>query len=191
MTKVRFVRPSSASSVGRLLHALDVMHPTYDQLGATLSRTIPSGYRPDQTSVLLGHGDATFNRAVEGLKTWQVHRRAGLRVLPASPPISEGTTVIVAMGLHHLSLAVPCRIVRVVDEPSRYGFAYGTLPGHPEQGEESFIVTQADDGAVTFEITAFSRPADALVRSLGPLARALQENATKGYLRSLTRYVGA
>jgi uncharacterized protein (UPF0548 family) len=31
---------------------------------------------------------------------------------------------------------VPCRVVYVVDEPRRAGFAYGTLPGHPEIGGE-------------------------------------------------------
>ena len=47
----------------------------------------------------------------------------------------------------------------VTNQPDRQGFAYGTLPGHPECGEEAFIVEQHDDGAVTFAITAFSRPA--------------------------------
>lgn len=60
-----------------------------------------------------------------------------------------------------------CRIVYVVDERAervRFGFGYGTLRGHAERGEESFIVEwdQRDD-SVWYEIFAVSRP--------GPLAR--------------------
>ena len=39
----------------------------------------------------------------------------------------------------------PCRVVYVVDEPDRRGFAYGTLPGHPESGEELFLVRYDPD----------------------------------------------
>jgi uncharacterized protein (UPF0548 family) len=45
-------------------------------------------------------------------------------------------------------------------DPDRYGFAYGTLPAHPEEGEELFLVTRGGDDTVRFEITAFSRPHD-------------------------------
>jgi uncharacterized protein (UPF0548 family) len=47
----------------------------------------------------------------------------------------------------------------VIDEENRRGFAYGTPPGHPEQGEEAFVVALREDGQVTFTVTAFSRPA--------------------------------
>ena len=36
-------------------------------------------------------------------------------------------------------LQAPCRVVYVIDEPDIRGFAYGTLPGHPESGEERFV----------------------------------------------------
>jgi uncharacterized protein (UPF0548 family) len=32
-----------------------------------------------------------------------------------------------------------------VDEPGRRGFAYGTLPGRPETGEEAFVVEKTND----------------------------------------------
>lgn len=31
---------------------------------------------------------------------------------------------------------------RCIDEPDRQGFAYGTLPGHPESGIEQFTLTR-------------------------------------------------
>ncbi len=60
-----------------------------------------------------------------------------------------------------------------MDEPDRAGFGYGTLPGHPEVGEEAFLVTRAGDG-VWFEVTAFSRPARWYIHAAGPAARAVQ-----------------
>src|SRR5262249_20824062 len=58
----------------------------------------------------------------------------------------------------------------------RYGFAYGTLPEHAESGEERFTVEwhEADD-AVWYDILAFSRPHQLLVRLGYPLARRLQK----------------
>ena len=47
-----------------------------------------------------------------------------------------------------------CRVASVVDEPNRFGFAYGTLPIHPEQGEQSFIVERDEGGKVTFTLRA-------------------------------------
>jgi uncharacterized protein (UPF0548 family) len=79
--------------------------------------------------------------------------------------------------------------VSVIDEETRWGFAYGTLPGHPEQGEEAFIVSKSSDETVRFEIVAFSRPADLLVRLSGPIGRSVQKVATNGYLRALHRFV--
>lgn len=93
------------------------------------------------------------------------------------------------LGTPLLALAAPCRIVSVVDGSGRWGFAYGTLPGHPEQGEEAFIVSISPDETVRFEIVAFSRPGDRLVRLSGPIGRGIQKVGTNGYLRALGRYV--
>jgi uncharacterized protein (UPF0548 family) len=90
--------------------------------------------------------------------------------------------VALVFGASRCGLVLPCRVVYVVEEPRRRGFAYGTLPGHPEQGEESFIVVQEDDGSVVFRITAFSRPASALSRLGGPLTRWVQDWMTERYL---------
>jgi uncharacterized protein (UPF0548 family) len=63
-----------------------------------------------------------------------------------------------ALGLWWLNA---CRIVYIVDESEplrRFGFAYGTLPGHVGTGEERFLVEwdPAGDG-VWYDILAFSR----------------------------------
>ena len=77
-----------------------------------------------------------------------------------------------------------------MDEPDRYGFAYGTLPGHPERGEEAFVVERDKTGAV-FKIIVFSRPAELLARLGGPVTRRIQRTATKRYLDGLAAFVAA
>lgn len=84
-----------------------------------------------------------------------------------------------------LRLRFPCRVVYVLDEPQRRGFAYGTLPGHAERGEEAFLVDRHDDGSVWITIRAFSRPANAFWWLVDPVLRIAQHLATQRYLRAL------
>lgn len=65
------------------------------------------------------------------------------------------------------------------------GFAYGTLPGHPEVGEESFVFSRGLDGRTVFEITAFSRPAGLVARVGAPIARAVQNAVTDEYVEAV------
>jgi uncharacterized protein (UPF0548 family) len=173
----------------RLVELYRGLEPTYTEIGATLAGHTPPGLRSARSETQLGHGADTFSHAVAGLRSWAAHRHAGIDVFPSEAPIRTGETVVVTVGTPFVALAAPCRIVGVLDAPGEWGFAYGTLPGHPEQGEESFVVTMAEDGSVLFTITSLSRPGDPLVRLAGPLARGMQALATKGYLRSLRRYV--
>jgi uncharacterized protein (UPF0548 family) len=163
--------------------------PTYDDIGATLAGNRPEGFRHDNYEAVLGHGQETFQRAITGLKTWQAHRLPGVRVFPDDEEIRTGATVVVTLGTPIVSLAAPCRIVSIIDGQTRWGFAYGTLPGHPEQGEESFVVSISPDQTVRFEIVAFSRPGDVFVRYSGPIGRGIQRGGTGGYLRALKRFV--
>ncbi len=117
-----------------------------------------------------------------------MHRGAGLIVAADGPP-TVGVDVAMAAPLPIGYIDVVCRVVRVVDEPERHGFTYGTLPVHPEQGEESFTVTRADDGTVTFEIVAVSRLRHVLARAVPPFARHLQARAIGRYLSAMTSAV--
>jgi uncharacterized protein (UPF0548 family) len=173
----------------RLLESLDDARPTYADIGATLAGVEPEGFHHNRYEIPLGHGADTFARAIDGLRRWEAHRVPGLRVFPEDQEIRTGATVILTLGTPLVSVAAPCRIVSVIDGQARWGFAYGTLPGHPEQGEEAFVVSIAPDETVRFEILAFSRAADPLVRLSGPVGRGIQMGGTNGYLRSLRRYV--
>ncbi|HWH97505.1 MAG TPA: DUF1990 domain-containing protein, partial [Pseudolysinimonas sp.] len=101
--------------------------------------------------------------------------------------VRPGETVILLLGWRLLSLRIPVRIVYLIDEPTRRGFAYGTLPGHPESGEEAFIVEQRDDESVWLTIRAFSRPGHPALWAAYPVLRLLQAIFTSRYEHALTR----
>ena len=74
------------------------------------------------------------DRARAGIREWAAHAGAGISIAPPAAPITEGTTVAVITSVGPLQVLAACRIVRVVDEPGRFGFAYGTLPRAPGGG---------------------------------------------------------
>ena len=146
------------------------------------------GFHRIRRDVVVGRGAENFMRAAEGVRTWKTHTGRGLSVFPKDPP-KVGQTVVVTLGTRWIGLAVPCRVVATFDEPRRYGFVYVTLPGHPECGEESFVVTHDQDDEVRFHISALSRPATLLTRCAGPLGRVGQWVATESYGRRLRHFV--
>jgi uncharacterized protein (UPF0548 family) len=157
--------------------------PSYLELGATDRSVLPAGYHHQRLRERVGDR-AVFDMAVRGLREWGAHRGARMGIYPPLAHIALGATVILLIPFGPLQILAPCRIVRVVDEVDRYGFAYGTLPGHPEQGEEAFVVERGEDGTY-FDLVAFSVPADRLVRLAGPLGRAMQRHASDRYVRAL------
>ena len=160
----------------------------YSALGMTRSDEAPAGYRVERRSVLLADDETAWGRAVTGLRMWEAHRVAGAHVFPPEAPILEGTTVLVTLGVPGCTMVAPCRVVYVIDEPDAFGFGYGTLSGHPEEGEESFLIRRID-GKVHFEVVAMSRPASLLTRLGGPLARRVQSRMTERYLKGLAAFV--
>lgn len=159
---------------------------TYAEVGATREAPLPSGYQHVHRDVEIGSGRADFDRASAALLSWRMHRESGLTVR-SHGPATPGMPVVIGIGVGRLRLTAPCRVVYRVDQPDRCGFAYGTLPGHPESGEEAFVVHLTAGGRVRFRITAFSRPATVPARLGGPLTRLAQEYTTHRYVRAMTR----
>lgn len=156
---------------------------TYDEVGATSTADLPSGYHVVEGSrAVVGRG---FEEAAELLMTWQVPVRAGLRVAASAPRVGLDEVVEMRLGAGPVAIRIPCRVVTVVDEPGRVGFAYGTLPGHPERGEELFLLERGAEGEPVFTIRAFSRPGTVLTKIGGPAARWFQRLMTRRYLRAL------
>jgi len=164
--------------------ALRAADLTYAEVGATAG-ALPPGYRHLTRSRTLGTADLAT--AADRLLTWQVHERSGLRVAASSARAEPGAVVLMRLRLGPPTVRIPCRVVYVVDEPDRQGFAYGSLPGHPESGEELFLVHRDGDGRVRFTVTVFSRPATLLARAGGVLTRRFQDLMTARYLRVIDR----
>jgi uncharacterized protein (UPF0548 family) len=163
---------------------------SYREVGATAGM-LPEGYRHDRVSTQLGRGADIWDKAQDALRTWQAHLGAGATIFPVLAPLAAGTEVIAVVRLAVVFVVAPCRVVYVTNEPDRFGFAYGTLPGHPERGEEAFHVTKDDDGNVRFEIVAFSRPASATARLGGPVSRLVQTRTARRYLEGVLSCVTA
>lgn len=158
---------------------------TYPEVGATAGE-LPAGYQHLRASRVVGTGRELFDRCAENVLTWGVQRGAGLVVEPGGR-VQVGDRHRLGIGVGPLRLWSPLQVVYVVDEPDRKGFAYGTLRGHPEKGEESFVVSIDDDGAVTFDVTAFSRPARWFARLGGPVTKLVQRRVTWKYLDAVDR----
>jgi uncharacterized protein (UPF0548 family) len=157
---------------------------TYSEVGATIGE-LPAGYHHLRRRVVIGRGQQAFVNAAADIAAWQVQLRAGVAVTVSAPTAILGAVALLGLGVGPLRLSAPCRVVYTVDESRRRGFGYGTLPGHPESGEEAFIVEHHDDDTVSFTITAFSRPSTVIARIAGPAGRLVQGWITARYLRSL------
>lgn len=153
---------------------------TYTEVGATAG-LMPAGYRHLRKSSVIGTGRERFEEAATQGMRWGMLRGAGLRVIATTEVAEVGSEVLVHLG----PVAAPCRVVYVVDEPDRSGFAYGTLPGHPESGEELFVVRYGPNGDVIAEVSAFSRHATWWSRLGAPLTLLVQRLVTGRYLRAL------
>jgi uncharacterized protein (UPF0548 family) len=175
-------------ALSELLARLADHDVTYGEVGATSHAELPPGYRHDRYSIAL-EGDAPFDLGREALRGWQAHRQAGAILTPENPTLEVGTDLVVTLRSGPTFAVAPCRIVYVTDEPDSFGFAYGTLPGHPEQGEEAFHVRRGTGGETRFEILAFSRPALLLARLGRLIVRRVQNRVTAAYLDGVRQYV--
>lgn len=165
------------------LEALEELPLTYSEVGATAAGDRPAGYGHLAVSRQIGTGDPRFERAADAVMHWGMQTGAGLRVQTSSPIVAVNAIVVVTMmGF----LRAPCRVVYVVDEPDIRGFGYGTLPGHPESGEERFVVRRDPHTSAVFaEVSSFSRPAAWWSKAGGPAVRVTQRLIAQRYLRAV------
>ena len=160
---------------------------SYSGLGMTRTN-VPTGYRAEMRSVMLGADEDTWGRAVAGLRLWEAHRAAGAHVVPPDASILEGTTVLATLSVPGCTMVAPCRVVYVTDDADVFGFAYGTLEGHPAKGEESFLVRRVD-GTVHLRRRRDVTTGVSSHRLGGPVTRLVQSRMTERYLKGLAAFV--
>lgn len=163
----------------------------YPGEGGTRDGTRPPGYSYLRRQADVGTGTEDFQRAAAFVRAWGTHLGSGLRVYPEGVPQEPGSAVLIAIGMGPIAIIAPCRVVWTVDEPARAGFGYGTLPGHPEEGEEAFVVELEEaTGRVRFTVTAFSRHAAWYTKLAGPVGRLAQRRAAKAYIDAVRSSTG-
>ncbi|UUL76458.1 DUF1990 domain-containing protein [Pseudarthrobacter sp. Fe7] len=159
----------------------------YPGVGSTEQGNAPEGYPRVLEEAQLGAGLGVYRRVADGILAWELQRRAGLRVRADSPRAVTGAYVVSGFGVGPFRLPAPCRVVWVHEPapkgvPQSAGFGYGTLPGHPARGEESFEVEINSQGEVWLRIRAFSKPANWFYAAGAPVTRAAQRYVTSRYI---------
>jgi uncharacterized protein (UPF0548 family) len=172
------LRKPSAEAMRLFLREQAKLDFTYSAVGATVG-TPPTGYVVDHTRIKLGEGELVFNSAKAALHRWEQFQLGWVEAWPPDTPIQSGEVVAVvgrSIGLWWLN---SCRIVYVVDDSgpiTKFGFAYGTLPGHVESGEEKFLIEwDRVENSVCYDILAFSRPRHLLAKVGYPMVRRMQK----------------
>lgn len=186
---MRIVR-SSPSSLERLLSRYEARELTYSERGGTFGSP-PPGYHHVERRTRLGRGSAVCERVADAVLGWGLQRGAGLPLAVTEPRVVVGATAVMCAGPGPFGIVAPCRVVQVLDEPGRRGFAYGTLPDHPERGEEAFVVERGADDEVWLTITAFSRPNGRLSTLGHPVGRRVQDLVLARYVRAARRLAAA
>jgi uncharacterized protein (UPF0548 family) len=186
------LRKPSAEVMRRFLAVQAKLPFTYAAVGAT-AQAPPAGYDVDHTRIKLGEGEPVFQAARAALQRWEQFRLGWVEAWSPQTPIQSGEVVAVmgrAFGLWWLNA---CRIVYVVEEPGpigKFGFAYGTLPGHVESGEERFAIEwDRGENSVWYDILAFSRPNRLLTRLGYPVVRRLQKRFARDSAASMLKAV--
>jgi uncharacterized protein (UPF0548 family) len=167
---------------------------TYSAVGATAS-TPPAGFDVDRTRIELGAGKSVFLAAQAALKRWEQFRLGWVEAWSPETPLEPGQVVAImgwAVGFWWLN---SCRIIYTVDEAgpiTKFGFAYGTLPGHVESGEETFLIEwDRETDKVYYNILAFSRPNHMLTRLGYPLVRRSQKRFGRDSAASMFRAINS
>jgi uncharacterized protein (UPF0548 family) len=165
---------------------------SYLEVGATRG-DLPAGYTVLRGRVDLGQGATTFDRAARALLRWKMFDVPGVRLCWPDVPIQPEAAVAVLVKHCGFWSVNCCRIVCVIDDHGpirRFGFAYGTLPEHAEQGEERFAVEwNRGSNVVSYDILSFSRPGNAAAKFAYPVARWLQKRFLRNSLAAMVAAV--
>jgi len=188
------LKKPSAETLRQLVKEQANLPFSYSAVGAT-AQTPPAGYVVDRTRIKLGVGRSVFHSAKVALQRWQQFRLGWVEAWSPETPLEPGQVVAImgwAVGLWWLN---SCRIVYTVDESgpiTKFGFAYGTLPGHVESGEERFLIEwDRDTDMVWYDILAFSRPNHFLTRLGYRLVRRSQKRFGRDSAAAMFRAVNA
>ncbi len=160
---------------------------TYAPHGGSLDldpARVPAGFRIFRHEAVIGAGRERWAAAAAAVLEWGMQRGAGIRVSTPRVVVGDDVTITIPF-LGVVLIRARTRVLAVVDETDRRGFVYGTLPGHPERGEEAFLVTIDDEGTVRASVQGFSRPSSGFWMLTAPALRIVQAIYTRRYVSAL------
>lgn len=187
------VKPSK-QAVDVFLKEQESLSFTYHPfVGKTRHSEPPEGWVVDHNRVFLGRGERVYQLARQAIDGWMMFPWGWFQLCWPHRDVAEGTVVgalACPFGVWVLNAA---RVVYVLDEEGemhRYGFAYGTLPGHVELGEERFSVEwNRETDEVWYDLYAFSRPHLLVAKWTQPFMRYLQKQFGRDSKRAMVKAV--
>jgi uncharacterized protein (UPF0548 family) len=147
----------------------------------------PSGYRRYAATTRIGHGQRRWDEASSAVLDWQIKTRSGFEVesFTAETRARENADYRLTVRFGPITVHESVRVVAVVNQPTRCGFSYGTLDGHPVSGEEAFIVHQAPDGEVWLTLRSLTRASRGRWRWAFPALLVAQKYYRRRYRQAL------
>lgn len=176
----------SDSELAQFLDSRNAESLSYREVAATRGKPV-GGFDNDHNSIYLGKGDDIWLNAKNALTRWKQFPEPWTRIFQQTTRIEKDKTVAVLFQIFGFWWINSAKIVYTIDEAQRFGYAYGTLPGHLEKGEECFWIEKEAGGAVYYHIKAFSRPAYWIVWAAYPLARHFQKRFVRQSLSTMKK----
>ena len=102
------------------------------------------------------------------------------------PFVGAGTTVTVHGKVGGLRADAELRVIFVIEEARRVGFALGTVGESVVSGEESFTIEWRDNDEVWFDVRAFDRPVTFWNRIFRSLVKRRRKALFAAYLRAIS-----
>jgi uncharacterized protein (UPF0548 family) len=186
-------QPTEAE-VRAFLAAQSKLSFSYPEVGATrVPSNPPAGYLINHYRGKLGRGAEDYGKALAALYSWKMYSLSWTKLYWPETEIKEGA--VVAVLAKHLGLwwLNACRVIYTFTEDDgshRSGFAFGTLPGHVETGEERFTVHwDGKSDEVSYELFAFARPKLLMAKMAYPLVRSVLRRFAQDSFAAMKRSV--
>ena len=179
----------SEETIQKFIAAQSRMPFSYLEVSAKKSE-LPSIYTIDHNRINLGTGPEVFQRAVAAIKAWKQFDLGWVKLVPEGTRLEPGAVVAVQARHFGFWSLNACKVVSVIEEERKFGFAYGTLKGHVEKGEERFTIEWEANDSVWYDIFAFSKPGRLLVKLTKPLAQRLQKRFARDSLARMKALCG-
>ena len=180
----------SADAISKYLDYSAKASFSYEEVGESKNARV-QGYDNDHSSKVVGKGTEDWEKAKQILLNWDHFPAAWTKIHDLNPTVEVGNDVAVTFNLFGLWWVNSARIVYFFDEPNRFGFAYGTLHGHVETGEEIFYLEKDSEGIISYHLKAFSKPAYWFVRLGYPAARFFQRKFVRDSLNQVKKLVNS